>query len=737
MLTQSIQRSVAVFVFCIFAPGSVGAADASAFVRFTPVTDAMIENPSPNDWLMWRRTQNSWGFSPLQQIDKKNVGQLALVWTRPLANGIQEATPLVHDGVMFVPNPDDLVQALDAENGELLWAYQRRWPEDLKKYIGTPGINRNLAIRGTTIFDLTGDNHVIGLNALNGELVWQTAIADYHSLPSQQSSGPIIAKGKVISGRGCQPKVGPEACAMTAHDPQTGKELWRTLTIPRPGEPGDASWGDVPFADRSQVGTWMIPSYDPELGLVYFGTSVTSPTPKYLLGGNDKQHLYHNSTLALDVESGRIRWHYQHVVDHWDLDHTFERLLVETAVAPNPQQVPWINPRLKKGEKRKVLTGIPGKTGIVYTLDRATGEFLWARPTVEQNVVASIDGATGQVNVNPETVFSAARQKVDICPSFGGGRNFTAGSFSPLTQAMYMPLFNTCAEESVATSSQGIGGLLGIRHVARPVARDHNIGTLQAISVQTGETLWRYEQRAAITSVLATGGGLIFAGDTAGRLRAFDQRSGEILWEVNLGSIVSGYPITFAVDGRQYLAVSTGFTLNTALLNRLAPELNPQTASNLFVFALPSGRRASAGIVRTKTSAPVAAPAAAQSSRPVRGKVAGSVWDGIYSQEQAQSGNALYQQHCAICHGQTMAGVPGIPAVSGPTFLAGWDGKSTADLFDYLMATMPPNKAGSVSHRQMTDVLASILQGNRFPAGKAALDEKSISAQPRLISQKP
>jgi PQQ-dependent dehydrogenase (methanol/ethanol family) len=736
-------RGLLVRLLHLTAPALLGLTSAapnavsSPFERFAPVTEAMIEQPDPADWLMWRRTQNGWGFSPLDQIDTTNVGQLALVWTRPLAEGIQEATPLVHDGVMFVPNPDDLVQALDAENGELLWSYKRTWPEDLKTFIGTPGINRNLAILGTTLFDLTGDDHIIGLDALTGKLVWETPISDYRKLPAQQSSGPLIAAGKVVSGRGCQPKVGPEACAMTAHDPRTGKELWRTLTIPRPGEPGDESWGKVPFNERSHVGTWMIPSYDPALKLIYFGTSVTAPTPKFMLGGNDKQHLHHNSTLALEVETGKIRWHYQHVVDHWDLDHTFERLLVDTPVAPDAAQVPWINPRLKRGQERKVVTGVPGKTGIVYTLDRETGEFLWARPTVTQNVVTGIDGRTGRVTVNPATVFRGMDQRIEICPSFGGGRNFFASSYSPMTRAMYVPLFNTCAEEISSASGEGLTGVLGIRHSAKPVPGNDNIGTLHAISVQTGTTLWRYDQRAAITSVLATGGGLIFAGDSAGRFRAFDQRDGRILWEVNLGSTVSGYPIAFAVGGRQYIAVSTGFTLNTALLNRLTPDIKVAAASNLFVFALPGGVRAvaGAGVVRAKPVS-VSASSSAQAARLARGTVSGSVWDGIYSTEQAERGFALYTEHCALCHGQQMNGVPGVPAVAGAGFLAGWDGKNTADLLDYLMATMPPNKLGSLSDRQMVDVLAAILQGNRFPSGSERLDETTVNARPRLISRR-
>jgi alcohol dehydrogenase (cytochrome c) len=204
-----------------------------------------------------------------------------------------------------------------------------------------------------------------------------------------------------------------------------------------PGEPGDETWGGVPYERRIHVGSWMPASYDPELRLIYQGTSVTSPAPKFLLGGVENTHLYHNSTLALDVDTGEIRWHYQHLNDHWDLDHPFERILVDTVVAPDPSQVSWINPRLQPGEERKVLTGIPGKTGVVYTLDRETGEFLWATPTVTQNVISGIDGATGVVSTNPEVVFTQEGQEVFTCPTWNGGKDWEAGAYSPLTNTMY------------------------------------------------------------------------------------------------------------------------------------------------------------------------------------------------------------------------------------------------------------------------------------------------------------
>ena len=353
---------------------------------FTPVTDAVLQNPDPADWLMWRRTLDSWGYSPLDQVDSDNVETLRMVWTRALGPGTNQGTPLVYDGVMYMPNPRDVIQAIDAATGDLIWEHRRDRPDDLADYmIGSLiDTNRNLAIYGNLIIDTSADDYVFALDATTGELAWETQILDYKVHPANQISGPIIADGKVISGRSCAPKGGPNACVIVAHDATTGAELWRRRLIPAPGEPGDETWGGVPFEDRKHVGAWMVPSYDPELNLVYIGTSVTSPAPKFMLGGINNKHLYHNSTLALDADTGAIVWYYQHLNDHWDLDHPFERLLVDTAVTPDATAVDWINPRLRPGEMRKVITGIPGKTGVVYTLDRETGEFLWATPTVTQ-----------------------------------------------------------------------------------------------------------------------------------------------------------------------------------------------------------------------------------------------------------------------------------------------------------------------------------------------------------------
>ena len=564
---------------------------------FVPVTDAMLENPADEDWLTWRRTTDGWGYSPFDEIDRQNVGELRLVWTRALAEGRQEGTPLVYDGVLYMPQSDDVIEAIDAVTGDLKWDYRRDLPEDVYDLVGgNARTNRNVAIYDRLIVNTTDDDFAIGLDATTGEVVWETKIFDYQVNPAGHSAGPIIADGKMISGRSCRPKGGPETCVVIAHDARTGQEVWRRSTVALPGEPGDETWGDVPYEQRVHVGSWMPASYDPELRLIYQGTSVTSPAPKFMLGGVENTHLYHNSTLALDVDTGEIRWHYQHLNDHWDLDHPFERILVDTVVAPDPSEVSWINPRLQPGEVRKVLTGIPGKTGVVYTLDRETGEFLWATPTVTQNVISGIDGATGAVSVNSEVVFTQPGQQVFACPTWNGGKDWEAGAYSPLTNTMYMPLRNTCARMMATTEfdrsrdnepNESRADIYAIAYRHQIAPGTDNVGTVRAISAETGETEWLYEQRAATMSLVATGGRLLFGGDVNGRFRAFDQETGDVLWEINLGSPVSGFPISFAVAGRQYVAVGTGSGGTASHFMGLTPELRPSSGNNLFVFALP------------------------------------------------------------------------------------------------------------------------------------------------------
>ncbi len=273
---------------------------------FVPVTDAVLRAPSPGDWPSWRRTPNGWGYSPLARITTGNVGDLRMVWSRGMGPGSQQATPLAYRGVLYVPNPRDLIEALDAATGDLLWDYARDLPDDAPRR-GRRTTNRNLAIYGDRVIDTGSDEYLFALDAVTGRLAWETRIPEIDR--ALHTSGPIIAGGLVISGRGCPARGSPDACVVVAHDALTGEERWRRRLIPGPGEPGDETWGRVPFRERRHIGAWMPASYDPDLRLLYIGTSVTAPAPKFLLGGVGRSHLYENSTLALEIESGEIVWY--------------------------------------------------------------------------------------------------------------------------------------------------------------------------------------------------------------------------------------------------------------------------------------------------------------------------------------------------------------------------------------------------------------------------------------------
>jgi len=557
---------------------------------FQPVTRALLEDPPDDDWLMFRRTYDGWAYSPLDQVNRDNVGELRLAWSRAMEPGGQYTTPLVHAGILYVQHPGDVIQALDATNGDLIWEYRRQRDDDSRSRN-----RRNLAIYGHRLFHLTDDNHLIALDARDGALLWETE--EWGSDGGiGHMGGPMVAAGVVVSGRSCSARGGPDICYLAGHDPETGRELWRRRTIPRPGEPGDDSWGDLPDERRWHVGTWgNVPSYDPALGLLYWGTSVPAPSLEQLRGTTGLDVLYSNSTLATDPSNGDVVWYYQHLPrDNWDLDHVFERYLVDVEVAPDPAEVPWISPHLTPGERRQVVTGIPGKTGIVYTLDRKTGEFLWARETLHQNVVTSIDGS-GEVHINEDLVVGPF-EEILVCPSLGGGKNWAAGSYSPLTGLMYQPQQNMCVLQTgnTATPTAEDGYAISWIVVEDPAVTGdpYPVGRIDAIDISTGRQAWQHEQRAAVIgTAVSTAGGLLFVGDINRRFMAFDDSTGELLWQSIVSAPVSGSAISYAVDGRQYIAVAVGG--GTASPERRALSVHtelkpPRDSLALFVFALPA-----------------------------------------------------------------------------------------------------------------------------------------------------
>src|SRR3981081_2813166 len=298
--------------------------------EFRPVTEAMLRNPAPGDWLNWRRTDNAWGFSPLNQINRQNVHQLQLAWSWAMDDtGAQEATPLVYDGVMYLPNPRGVIQALDAATGDLIWEYRpAQRPAAEAGGEGARGIQRNIAIYGDRIFGTTNDAHIVAVDARTGNLVWDTKVAD-SKLGYAYTSGPIVVRGKVIAGiTGCT-RYKEDVCFITGHDTATGKELWRTSTIARPGEPGGDTWGDLPLTFRAGGDAWIPGSYDAETNLVYWATA-QAKTWARAAHGPDGDALYTNSTLALDPDTGEIKWHYQPLPgETQDMDEVFERILID------------------------------------------------------------------------------------------------------------------------------------------------------------------------------------------------------------------------------------------------------------------------------------------------------------------------------------------------------------------------------------------------------------------------
>ena len=554
-------------------PAADGEPAAPALLRdFEPVTEDMLLLPRPENWISFRNGYGLWGYSPLDQIDTANVGELRLVWSRAMREGYQEVEPIVYNGVMFLSHVEDMVEALDAATGDLLWAYRRALPDNVTAVTGTRGRYRNISIYGDKVFLATNDAFLVALDARTGAVVWESKRADYREFQVAQTNGPLVVNGKLLTGSRCNPQ-SPLAggCFITANDIETGTEIWRVNTAATPDQPGGDTWGGIPLSARRAASPWMVGSYDPEQNLVFWGTGPAWPLAEELQGIYDADLLYTNSTLALDPDSGEMAWYFQHLPrDSWDLDHAFERMIVRTEVSPDPAVVPWINPNVRTGQTRKVLTGIPGKTGVVWTLDAETGEFLWARPTIFQNVMTGMDVETGRVSI-------AGENMTPSCPHLFGGKNQPSGAYSPHTNAIYVPMNQTCR------------GARRMEHVPGADPDTAPVGRFEAISAATGRTLWTHRQRAPFYgSALTTGGGLVFLGDLVRRFRAHDAESGDILWETILNGPVGGRPMTYSTGGRQYLAIGSGGLSMGIYILPLTPELTTPTGSNtLFVFALP------------------------------------------------------------------------------------------------------------------------------------------------------
>ena len=565
---------------------------------FVPVTDAMLRDPDPADWLMVHRTYDHHAYSPLDQINLENVGNLRLAWMRAMDNeGPQQLRPLVYDGVMYIAHPgSDHLQALDATTGDLIWDYRRELPTDLREYAQIGNRTRNLAIYGHNILHLSADAHLVAIDARTGEVSWESQLADYRD-GITHSSGAIVIDGRVLSGRTCGPGNLAARCFIAAHDANTGAEAWRFYTAAGSDDPGGQTWGDLPTERRGHVSPWGLPgSYDPELGLVYWGIAVPAPYTRIVrrgtwdVGDSTPCELYSNSTVALSADTGAMDWYYQHLpCDDWDQDFVQERTLIDTVVNPDPDAVMWINPAVAgRAEERKVVVTL-GEPGGLFVLDRETGEFLWATPlpytSTERFVIRDIDVETGQVFINTDLVAKEVGEQHIICGH--NVKGWWSWSYSPQTGLLYIPINRSCLNQTANDrTATGTGPRFTIPEPG--LEEDGDLTELRAVDISTGREVWRYSQRAPNAgSVLATGGNVVFHGDLNRRLRAFDAESGEVLWETILGSQITGYPVTYTAGGRQYVTVPVGGAAIFRLSN-YAAELEAPLGSNMLVtFALP------------------------------------------------------------------------------------------------------------------------------------------------------
>jgi len=492
---------------------------------------------SQADWPTYHGDPSGNRYSKLTQIDKNNAGRLAAKWVFPLPNVTTvEDTPLVVDGLMYVSSANEC-WALDAGSGRVVWHYQRPRTRGLSGN-AAGGFNRGVATAGDRLFMLTDNAHMIAMNRFNGELLWETEMADWH-LNYNGTSAPLAVGSLVISGTAG----GDEGVRgfVAAYDQATGQEVWRFWTVPLPGEPGSETWKGRDLEHRSGA-TWITGTYDPQLDLVYW--PVGNPGPDFDGGERQGDNLYTDCILALEAKTGKLKWYYQftpHDVHDWDAQEP--PVLVDTN---------W------RGQPRKLLLQA-NRNGFFYVLDRANGKLLLAKPFLKKLNWADGIGADGRPIL--KTLPQQANGETYVCPGFQGGTNWFSTSFNPNTGLYY---FNALERCNVFSSQHGEwqAGKSYMGGSARPAPGETFEKFLRAIDIQTGEIKWEVPQvsgqATASAGALSTASGVVFFGENSGSFMAVDASNGKVLWQFPTNSVWKASPMTYMFDNKQYVAIAAG-----------------------------------------------------------------------------------------------------------------------------------------------------------------------------------
>ena len=546
--------------------GLTVAGNTEEFVNFTPLTEELLRNPDPADWPMHRRNFYGHSYSPLDEINTDNVKNLRLEWVWNMHEGDSEPAPLVYNGIIYLINPGNVIQALDGKTGELIWEH---WTGPANRQD-----MRNIAMYEDKIIQATTDARLVALDARSGEQLWETMVAD-NTKGFSNSSGPIVADGKIIQGlAGCARYI-PEDCYVSAYDADTGALLWQFETVAEVGEPGGDTWGDLDNIFRAGGETWITGSYDPDLNLTYWGTAQQKPwVPVSRHMTIFDVGLYTNSTIAVNTNTGELDWFFQHVpAEALDLDEVFERVLVN------------------RGDEKLVFS--LGKYGILWKNDRVSGDFKGYTETVFQNAFSHINPETGEVTYRQDIQNAQLNEWTSACPSSTGGKDWHSMTYHPPSGLMIAPLSQTCLENAAREVAlvQGGGGLAASRKFFEMPGTDGNLGKVGAYNVDTMEEIWSHQQRASLhTGTISTGGDLVFVGDLDRRFKALDINNGDVIWETRLGTSVQGHPVSFAIDGKQYIAVTTalGGTSPRVVPGVIATEITyPRWGNAIYVFSLP------------------------------------------------------------------------------------------------------------------------------------------------------